>query len=392
MQRPQVTSPCDTGMTAQVRERIDVREDRHLDTAEIQALRATEQSSRVEMQVVSLFGEGNEVPMEIDDQTAVIERDLRHTQVREATPVVVAVSKARLDQDSGGLGQVTRRDQQIQVVIAACDRAMGPQTGHRRTFHDRPGDPPAVESTRNRGERSRGLQMSETCPPPTQLEILGNLYAVALERQCQRNGNPVASCGLDELGNPSGIDPRRAIGETRFRIGDDPRQHLDRRSPGAIPCWPTPLLGAVQTDRLASHHAADGIGASPHPGTAVPLDRADQTRGPLNGFVGRGGSIATMNASQTSFAHANGLTWDRVDDRIVVLDADGSSMITLNPVASLLWPALQPRATAEALVHMLQRNFEGVPQDQLQRDVDTFLEELLGEGLIDVSETTSETI
>lgn len=93
-----------------------------------------------------------------------------------------------------------------------------------------------------------------------------------------------------------------------------------------------------------------------------------------------------MNASQKTFRHAGGLTWDRVDDRVVVLDSDGSSMITLNPVASMLWPELEPRASAEGLVKALHDAFQDVSTEQLQQDVDAFLEELLGEGLIEVNE------
>lgn len=93
-----------------------------------------------------------------------------------------------------------------------------------------------------------------------------------------------------------------------------------------------------------------------------------------------------MNASRKSFRHAGGLTWDRVDDRVVVLDADGSSMITLNPIASLLWPELESRASAECLVKMLHDEFHDVSTDQLHQDVDAFLDELLSEGLIEVAD------
>jgi hypothetical protein len=93
-----------------------------------------------------------------------------------------------------------------------------------------------------------------------------------------------------------------------------------------------------------------------------------------------------MNATQKTFRHADGLTWDRVDDRVVVLDANGSSMITLNPVASMLWPELEPHASADGLVNTLHEAFQDVSAEQLRHDVDAFLDELLGEGLIEVTE------
>ncbi|MCZ7629253.1 MAG: PqqD family protein [Microthrixaceae bacterium] len=87
-----------------------------------------------------------------------------------------------------------------------------------------------------------------------------------------------------------------------------------------------------------------------------------------------------------SFRHTGGLTWDRVDDRVVVLDADGSSMITLNPIASILWPELDRQASAECLVRMLSSRFTDVSTEQLRHDVDAFLDELLSEGSIEVAE------
>lgn len=93
-----------------------------------------------------------------------------------------------------------------------------------------------------------------------------------------------------------------------------------------------------------------------------------------------------MDTAQKTFTQADGLTWDEVEDRVVVLDSAGSSMITLNPVASLLWPRLASPSSAEALVGALHEVFEHVPADELQRDVEAFLEELIGEGLIEVVE------
>lgn len=61
-------------------------------------------------------------------------------------------------------------------------------------------------------------------------------------------------------------------------------------------------------------------------------------------------------------------------------------MITLNPVASLLWPQLDPRASADGLVEILRDAFKEVSAEQLRQDVDAFLEELLSEGLIEVAE------
>ncbi len=91
-----------------------------------------------------------------------------------------------------------------------------------------------------------------------------------------------------------------------------------------------------------------------------------------------------MITSQKYFKHVGGLTWDVVDDRVVVLDAEGISMITLNPIGSILWPKLESKASVDGLAEALGQTFSEVPTDQLRSDVDAFVEELFEEGLIEV--------
>ncbi len=82
------------------------------------------------------------------------------------------------------------------------------------------------------------------------------------------------------------------------------------------------------------------------------------------------------------YRHAEHITWDRADDRVVVLDPDGSTLVTLNPLGSVLWSELdEPRETTE-LVERLHGDFPDVGIPQLTDDVETYLSSLLAEGLL----------
>jgi hypothetical protein len=86
------------------------------------------------------------------------------------------------------------------------------------------------------------------------------------------------------------------------------------------------------------------------------------------------------------YRRADGMTWDLADDRAVILDAQGATLITLNPVGTLLWVALDEPRPAGQLTAVLAEHFPEVDEAQLRADVDDFLDTLLAEGLVvDVS-------
>jgi hypothetical protein len=80
-------------------------------------------------------------------------------------------------------------------------------------------------------------------------------------------------------------------------------------------------------------------------------------------------------------ARADGVVYEIVDGQAVLVDADGREMITLNPVGTLIWQALDGESDSAALVERLLPQLEGVTGDQLQNDVAAFLRELLDLGL-----------
>ena len=71
-----------------------------------------------------------------------------------------------------------------------------------------------------------------------------------------------------------------------------------------------------------------------------------------------------------------------IDDRAFLLDDRGVEMIVLNPVGTMVWDALEESRDARAIAVALVDRFTDVSLDELERDVQTFLDELSGAGLV----------
>ncbi|MEZ5247565.1 MAG: PqqD family protein [Acidimicrobiales bacterium] len=69
---------------------------------------------------------------------------------------------------------------------------------------------------------------------------------------------------------------------------------------------------------------------------------------------------------------------------MVILNADGTVLTTLNPVGSLIWRALDGERDATALANHLVHQLEGVSVEQLERDIVEFIEELASADLVDI--------
>ena len=82
------------------------------------------------------------------------------------------------------------------------------------------------------------------------------------------------------------------------------------------------------------------------------------------------------------FRRADNVVKEVVDDRAFLLDDRGVEMIVLNPVGTLVWDALDEPGDATAIATSLVDRFQNVSLDQLERDVQTFLEELREAGLV----------
>ncbi len=73
--------------------------------------------------------------------------------------------------------------------------------------------------------------------------------------------------------------------------------------------------------------------------------------------------------------------WEVTGARAVLLDPDGTELITLNPVGTLVWDAIDGR-TPDEIADLLHPQFEGVTREQLAIDVRAFLDDLEQLGVI----------
>jgi len=82
------------------------------------------------------------------------------------------------------------------------------------------------------------------------------------------------------------------------------------------------------------------------------------------------------------FRRADNVVKEVVDDRAFLLDDRGVEMIVLNPVGTLVWDALDEPRDATAIAASLVDHFVDVTLEQLEQDVEAFLEELREAGLV----------
>jgi hypothetical protein len=78
---------------------------------------------------------------------------------------------------------------------------------------------------------------------------------------------------------------------------------------------------------------------------------------------------------------ADHVIWEVTGSRAVLLDPDGSELITLNPVGTIIWGAIDG-LPSDAITDLVHPQFEGVPRDRLAADVRAFLAELEALGVI----------
>lgn len=76
------------------------------------------------------------------------------------------------------------------------------------------------------------------------------------------------------------------------------------------------------------------------------------------------------------------MTFEVVDGRAILIDGQGTELITLNPVGTLVWNALDGERDSGQLAKDLVATFDGVTAEQLEGDINAFLEELRSSGLV----------
>lgn len=74
--------------------------------------------------------------------------------------------------------------------------------------------------------------------------------------------------------------------------------------------------------------------------------------------------------------------WRDTGDEIVALDVGTATYLSVNPSGAVLWEAVTAGATREELVERLVERFD-IDRDHAGADVDVFLVELGGRGLLE---------
>ena len=82
------------------------------------------------------------------------------------------------------------------------------------------------------------------------------------------------------------------------------------------------------------------------------------------------------------YRQAPGTTAERSGERVVVLDAEGRTITTLNPTGATVWATLESASDVDALATALQQPHPDVDREVLRRDATAFVGELLEVGLI----------
>ena len=82
------------------------------------------------------------------------------------------------------------------------------------------------------------------------------------------------------------------------------------------------------------------------------------------------------------FQRSPGVLHETVDEQTVLIDAEGTELITLNRVGSLVWGQLDGHCGASVIADELAREFPSVQRERIRDDIERFLEELRRENLI----------
>jgi hypothetical protein len=76
------------------------------------------------------------------------------------------------------------------------------------------------------------------------------------------------------------------------------------------------------------------------------------------------------------------LRWREIDDDVVAVDVDRSTYLSTNGSGALLWLELAEGSTRDQLVERLAQAYL-IDNERAAADVDSFLSELNGQGLLE---------
>ncbi len=79
---------------------------------------------------------------------------------------------------------------------------------------------------------------------------------------------------------------------------------------------------------------------------------------------------------------ADGVSHEPSGDNVVILDAAGSVMTTLNEVGTIIWNELAEQAEVSGIVEQLAEKFPDISKTELTADVEEFIASLAAAELV----------
>ncbi|HSZ83875.1 MAG TPA: HPr-rel-A system PqqD family peptide chaperone [Polyangia bacterium] len=88
------------------------------------------------------------------------------------------------------------------------------------------------------------------------------------------------------------------------------------------------------------------------------------------------------NESETTWRRDPALPYQRMDEEAIVVDPRTRQVHLLNETAARIWELLATASSVDDLVATLADEYEGASPDALRAEVETFVSELGGKGLL----------
>ena len=83
-----------------------------------------------------------------------------------------------------------------------------------------------------------------------------------------------------------------------------------------------------------------------------------------------------------AYRRADGVLSEVIGDKAALVNPEGTELLTLNPVGTLVWEALPEAGNIDELVARVTGACGDAPADQVAADVSAFLAELRDLGLV----------
>jgi PqqD family protein of HPr-rel-A system len=91
----------------------------------------------------------------------------------------------------------------------------------------------------------------------------------------------------------------------------------------------------------------------------------------------------TNEHKPTSWRREQALPFQRMDEETIVVDPRSREVHLFNETAARIWELLETASSTDELVAALAEEYEGAPDEELRREVETFLSDLGSKGLLE---------